>query len=335
MRTPRTSILAAAALSLVTAAATAETPLDRAVALFEQRQYAESAALLAGVVAAEPGNARAHAYYGLALVNSKRDLDGGISHLEKAASLDPGSSRYQVWLGSVYVAKAGQSGLLKAASLAGKGKAAFEKAVALDPSSVEARQALLQYYIVAPGVAGGSVGKAREQAAAIGALDAHRGHLATARIAEHEEEWQAAEAAYREALKLQPDRGATFNSLGYLLLRGKRVDEALVAFRRYVELSPARPTPTTRWARGCWPPARSPRPRRATAGRSRSTPRSRRRCGAWPTASTVSAARARPRPSTDAISSSCRRAATPTSPASASPSLKRVDRWSGQRSGSG
>jgi tetratricopeptide (TPR) repeat protein len=238
MRTPRTSVLAAAALSLVAAAASAETPLDRAVALFEKRQYAESAALLAGVVAAEPDNARAHAYYGLALVNSKRDLDGGISHLERAASLDPGSSRFQVWLGSVYLAKAGQSGLLKAASLAGKGKAAFEKAVALDPTSVEARQALLQYYILAPGIAGGSVGKAREQAAAIGALDAHRGHLATARIAEHEEEWQAAEAAYREALKLQPDRGATFNSLGYLLLREKRHDEALVAFRRYVELSP-------------------------------------------------------------------------------------------------
>ena len=238
MRTPRTSILAAAALSLVTVAARAETPLDRAVALFEQRQYAQSAALLADVVAAEPGNARAHAYYGLALTNSKRDLDGAITHLEKAASLDPGSSRYQVWLGSVYVAKAGQSGLLKAASLAGKGKAAFEKAVALDPSSVEARQALLQYYLLAPGVAGGSVGKAREQAAAIGALDPHRGHLAAARIAEYEEEWQAAEAAYREALTLQPDRGATFNSLGYLLLRGKRVDEALAAFRRYVELSP-------------------------------------------------------------------------------------------------
>jgi tetratricopeptide (TPR) repeat protein len=238
MRTPRSSILAAAALSLLTAAASAETPLDRAVALFEQRQYAQSAALLANVVAAEPDNARAHAYYGMALTNSKRDLDGAITHLEKAASLDPGSSRYQLWLGSVYLAKAGQSGLLKTASLAGKGKGAFERAVALDPSSVEARQALLQYYLLAPGVAGGSVGKAREQAAAIAALDPHGGHLATARIAEYEEEWQAAEAAYRKALELQPDRGATFNSLGYLLLRGKRVDEALAAFRRYVELSP-------------------------------------------------------------------------------------------------
>ena len=216
----------------------ADSPLDRAVALFEQRQYAESAALLAGVVAAEPGNARAHAYYGLALANSTRDLDGAVTHLERAAKLDPGNSRYQVWLGSIYLSKAGQSGLFKAASLAGKGKAALERAVVLDPSSVEARHALLQYYLNAPGVAGGSVSKAREQASAIGALDAHGGRLAAARIADHEKEWPAAEAAYREAIALQPDRGATYNSLGYSLLRQQRLDDAIAAFRRYVALSP-------------------------------------------------------------------------------------------------
>jgi tetratricopeptide (TPR) repeat protein len=225
-------------LSLVTATLSAQTPLDQAVALFENRQYAESAALLAGVVAAEPGNARAHAYYGLTLANSTRDLDGAITHLEKAAALDPGNSRYQVWLGSIYGSKAGQSGLFKAASLAGKAKAAFEKAVVLDPASVEARHALLQYYLNAPGIAGGSIAKAREQATAIVALDAHRGYLAAARIAEHEEEWPKAEAAYREALKLQPERGSTFNSLGYALLRQERYDDALAAFRRQVELAP-------------------------------------------------------------------------------------------------
>jgi tetratricopeptide (TPR) repeat protein len=239
MRAPLKRFLAGAALLLVTATLSAQTPLDQAVALFEKRQYAESATLLEGVLAAEPGNARAHAYYGLALANSTRDLDSAITHLEKAAVLDPGNSRYQVWLGSIYGSKAGQSGLFKVASLAGKAKAAFEKAVVLDPASVEARNALLQYYLNAPGIAGGSIAKAREQAKAIVALDAHRGHLAAARIAEHEKEWPDAEAAYREALKLQPERGATFNSLGYALLHQERYDDALAAFRRYVELAPA------------------------------------------------------------------------------------------------
>jgi protein O-GlcNAc transferase len=238
MRPPLEPFLVGAVLLLATATLSAQTPLDQAVALFEQRQYAESAALLAGVVAAEPGNARAHAYYGVALANSKRDLDGAVTHLEKAVSLDPGSSRYQVWLGSIYSSKAGQSGLLKAASLAGKAKAAFERAVVLDPSSIEAHQALLQYYLLAPGVAGGSIAKAREQAAAIAALDARRGHLAAARIAEYKKDWPAAEKEYRAAIALQPETVATHNSLGYALLHQGRNDDAIAAFRRLVELAP-------------------------------------------------------------------------------------------------
>ncbi len=237
MRAHRIAFAATLLLSMATSLH-AQTALDEAVALFEKRQYAQAAAQLAGVVAAEPGNARAHAYYGLALANSKGDLDGAVSHLEKAVVLEPTSSRYQVWLGSAYSSKAGAAGLFKAASLAGKARTAFEKAVALDPSSLEARQALLQYYLFAPGVAGGSVAKAREQATAIGALDAHRGRLAVARIAEYEKEWPAAEKAYRDALELQPDRGPTHNSLGYALLRQGRTDPAIAEFRRYLELAP-------------------------------------------------------------------------------------------------
>ena len=223
---------------LIAVGALAQSAVDDAVALVEKRQFAEATPLLEAAIAADPNDARAHAYYGVALANSKHDLDGAVTHLEKAVALDPGSSRYQVWLGSIYLAKAGQSGLFKAASLAGKGKTAFERAVVLDPASVDARQALLQYYLNAPGVAGGSVSKAREQASAIGALDAHSGRIAAARIAEHEKEWPEAEAAYREALKLQPERGATFNSLGYALLHQERYDDAIAAFRRQVELAP-------------------------------------------------------------------------------------------------
>jgi len=236
-------MLAAAMSALVAAATCADEPVDQAVALFEKRQYAEAATLLATVVQAEPGNARAHAYYGMALANSTGDLDGAVAHLEKAATIEPGSSRYQVWLGSAYSSKAGRAGLFKAASLAGKAKTAFEKAVALDPSSAEAHQALLQYYLYAPGVAGGSVAKARDQAAAIGKLDAHRGHLAAARIAEYEKDWPAADKAYRDALALQPERGATHNSLGYALLRQGHNDDAIAEFRRYVELAPGDANP--------------------------------------------------------------------------------------------
>jgi tetratricopeptide (TPR) repeat protein len=237
MRPLRTS-LAVVLLVAAGGSALAETALDRAVALFEKRQYTEAAGLLAPLVTAEPDNARAHAYYGMALANGQGDLDGAIAQLEKAVALDSKSSRYQVWLGSVYSSRASSAGMFKAASLAGKARAAFERAVDLDPTSVEARQALLEYYLAAPGIVGGSVTRARDEAAEIAALDARSGRLAEARIAEHEKEWPAAEKAYRAALAIKEDDAGTHNQLGYMLLRQGKNDEAVTEFRRYVELAP-------------------------------------------------------------------------------------------------
>jgi tetratricopeptide (TPR) repeat protein len=230
--------LAATLLLVAGTAAVAQTPLDRAVALFEQRQYAEAVGLLAPLVDAEPRNATARAYYGMALVNARGDLDGAIVQLEKATALDPQSSRYQMWLGSLYSSKAGSAGMFKAASLAGKARDAFESAVELDPTSVEAHQALLQFYLAAPGIVGGSVTRARDEAAAIAQLDVRSGRLADARIAEHEEDWRAAEKAYRAALALRDDDAGTHNQLGYMLLRQGRNDDAVAEFNRYVELAP-------------------------------------------------------------------------------------------------
>lgn len=236
--THRSPLLAAPLLLALAAPALAQSRLDEAIALFEKRQFAEAEPLLAAAVAAEPASAAAHAYYGMVVARTRGDIDGAVSQLEKAAQLEPKNWRWTMWLGSAYVNKAGQSGVFKAASFAGKAKAAFEQAVALDPAAVEARQALLQYYLVAPGIAGGSVAKAREQAAAIAALDARRGHLVSARIAEYEKEWPDAEREYRAALALKDDDPGTCNQLGYTLLRQGRADDAVTAFRRYVELAP-------------------------------------------------------------------------------------------------
>lgn len=46
-------------------------------------------------------------------------------------------------------------------------KSAWEKAVQLDPKTVDARESLIQYYLQAPAIAGGSVDKAIEMATEI------------------------------------------------------------------------------------------------------------------------------------------------------------------------
>jgi hypothetical protein len=60
--------------------------------------------------------------------------------------------------------------------------------VKLDPSSADAAEARLEFLLEAPGIVGGGVDKARAEAARLRTLDAYRGGVATARIAEHEKQ---------------------------------------------------------------------------------------------------------------------------------------------------
>jgi hypothetical protein len=57
--------------------------------------------------------------------------------------------------------------LLKKASATNCIKKKFEQAVELNPENFDARMGLLQFYLMAPGIMGGSKDKAREQAGEI------------------------------------------------------------------------------------------------------------------------------------------------------------------------
>lgn len=228
----------------------APTLREQGIALFEQKKYAEAKKVLARAVAANPDEAAAHAWLGVVLLNHDRDADQAVAHLETAVRLEPTSSKYHLWLGGAYSRQAMEAGLLTAAGLAKKVRSAFEKAVELDPASVPARSSLLQFYLAAPGIAGGSVAKAREQALAMTEIDRHAGLLAQARIAEHEKDDAAAERLYRSAIAVRPDAGEAYNQLGYLLLRVRRRDEAVAAFRTYVEVSPGEANPHDSLAEG-------------------------------------------------------------------------------------
>jgi len=214
---------------------------DQGVALFKEGRYAEAKPLLMKSLAADSRDALAHAYLGMTLYNFDRDADGAMEHLERAVSLDPGRSRFHQWLGAVYGGKAGSSGLLKGAYYAKKCLAEFEKGVELDPKDPDAREALMQYYLNAPGLAGGSVEKAKEQTAELLKLDRLRGLIAQGGIAQYEKEPAKAEGFYRQAMAEAPDKGLPYNLLGYLLLQARRTDEAVETFRKYVQATPADP----------------------------------------------------------------------------------------------
>lgn len=231
-------------------AAAAPTLTEQGVALFEQRQFSEAKKTLARALAANPADATAHAYLGLVLLNHDGEAEEAKRHLEEAVRLEPARARHHLWLGAVYSRQAMETGILSAPGFARKARASFEKAVELDPRDLEARSSLLEYYLFAPSLVGGSVAKAREQALAMTEIDRHAGLLAQARIAEHEKDHTSAERLYRSAIAVKPEAGEAYNQLGYLLLRTKRKDEAVSAFRTYVELCPGEANPHDSLAEG-------------------------------------------------------------------------------------
>jgi tetratricopeptide (TPR) repeat protein len=165
--------------------------------------------------------------------------DAAVEAGEKAVKELPESSEAHLWLGRSYGQKAIKASIFSQIGLARKCKAEFERAVALDPKSVDARYDLLSFHVNAPGIAGGSFDRAREESAAIARLDPVRGHIAAGLIFSKEKKWPEAEAEYRKALDLKPDSANLHWRLGRLFEKQGRKGDAKAEWLKALALEPA------------------------------------------------------------------------------------------------
>ncbi len=168
---------------------------------------------------AESANLLCRSYFAM------EDWDRAESACRKAVALDSNNSRYHLWLGRVYGEKADRAGFLGAASLVGKVRDEFQRAVQLDPKEVESRLDRAEFYIEAPGIVGGGIDKAREQARIIGATNPGREHWVYARVAEKKDNAALAEREYRQYIELSHSDAEAWLNLALFLRRQKRLDE--------------------------------------------------------------------------------------------------------------
>ncbi|HEX4681699.1 MAG TPA: tetratricopeptide repeat protein [Gemmatimonadaceae bacterium] len=161
-----------------------------------------------------------------------------VEWFEKAIKANDRSSIHHLWLGNALGEQADHTNKIKLPFLARRVKGEFDKAVELDPSSVDARHGLIQFYSQAPGVMGGSMDKAKEQAREIGKLSPWRGHYETAQLLEREKDSAGAEREYTAAVAAAPDSNATYLYLASFLRRQKRYDEALTAYENLLKRRP-------------------------------------------------------------------------------------------------
>src|SRR5579875_151468 len=147
----------------ISQAAPPDASYELALSQFRSGKYREATATLRGALEQYPQNAQfelllARCYYEMG------DLNRATEHAESAADIDPSSSEAHLWLGQVYGRQAEQSHSL---ILASKTRKEFEKAVELAPHNIEARRDLMEFYLQAPWLLGGSRDKARKQVDAI------------------------------------------------------------------------------------------------------------------------------------------------------------------------
>jgi len=222
------ALLLAAALAVPVRAADPPA-VEEGVRLFRDGRLEEARVALTPAAEANPPNATAIFYLGR-IALAREDAKDAQRRFEVAVALDEQSSTYHLWLGRAYGSQAQRAGKLSQIGLAKKTKAEFERASALDPENLDAREDLIQYYLQAPGMVGGSVSKAKEQAGEIEKRDALRGTLAHASVAQDQKDFAGAERLYRSAVASYPDSVGARYALGSFFSRRERYDEAFAVF---------------------------------------------------------------------------------------------------------
>jgi tetratricopeptide (TPR) repeat protein len=208
-----------------------------AESLFARQRYAEAQAKFEQRVAEQPEDALAHYYLGR-LARLRQDLPKAIEHLETAAALAPEDAATQYEYGAVCGLHADTLGMsFRAASFARKGRAALERAVSLAPEELRYRQGLLEFYRTAPGIVGGSMTKAYEQAEAIRQLQPRDGALAVIGLLVHEQRYAESLVEAQQLLADHPDHPMVLYRFGEAVVHtGQHTERGIEALQRCLEL---------------------------------------------------------------------------------------------------
>jgi tetratricopeptide (TPR) repeat protein len=165
-------------------------------------------------------------------------VEAGVQSLESAARQDPDNPVYQFWLGRAYGEQAETASKLRLLRIAGRAKAAFQRAVTLAPDYLDGREGLMQYYLQAPGIAGGSLEKARAEAREIARRSPYRGALALVAVARKDRDRMAVVRAFDSAIAQFPDSSALYNALLAVVVDRKDWPRAWATIERFQRARP-------------------------------------------------------------------------------------------------
>jgi tetratricopeptide (TPR) repeat protein len=167
---------------------------------------AVAAAILAILIALTPVWAAdgpgAVAYAAMMKAWQAGKLDDAIRSADAVLKAEPANVAFLNAIGGLYCEKAQKASVFTKLSWAGKCHSVWERALTLDPKNVQTHTSLMQYYLRAPGIAGGGTDKAKAEADRMAALDPVAGEISRGHIARSGKLPAEAERHYRKAVEI-------------------------------------------------------------------------------------------------------------------------------------
>ncbi len=224
----------------------AETPdldsasLGEAVLRFHQQELESAEALLLEIRGRQPGNAEAAYYLGRVYLARGRSQEA-VKAIAESARLDPSSASYHFWLAEALVQRIAEVPAFFKLGVANRMRAAYEKAVALDPDHLEARVAVARYHSEAPPIAGGNPARAGQELDEIRSRDPAVAHVAQGLIHEQLGRPEPAAEELATATRVDPESVVAWREAGLFYQRRQRWEDAQKAFDQVLANDPEDP----------------------------------------------------------------------------------------------
>ncbi len=179
----------------------AQSAFQQAEHYFAKDQFHKAKPLFLQHLKTNPNHLKTIEYLG-DIAGHAKEWDTAIEYYETLVEADDRNANYHFKYGGAMGMKALEISRIRAVTYIGDIRHHFETAATLDPNHIEARWALVEFYIQLPGIIGGSERKAIKYANELQKISPVDGYLAKGYIAEYSERVEDAERYYKKAIEV-------------------------------------------------------------------------------------------------------------------------------------
>lgn len=187
--------------------AVSQTAFEKSEKQYKQENYALAKSGFETLFKQNPDDPKTLKYLGEIACRMK-SFDKALFYFERLKKIRPNQADCYYLYGGALALKAKSVSKIRALGMIDDIRESFEKAIALNPKHIEARWALIEYYLQLPGIFGGSEEKALEYSNELLQISPVDGYLSKGHIAEYSKQYKEAEKNYLKAI----DEGHSFTA---------------------------------------------------------------------------------------------------------------------------